>query len=310
MKKFFVVISAIFLLIGIVSADQAILFSNYDAYITENTDQGVTIFRDVGDAVTLPTTINRLGYTAATTNFANPYNLHSRGMISYSPNSTILSTATINSATVYIFAYTKSNTLGIPNLSILDYHGSDPAVAGDYDSTYYMRQSTDVPYDSFILSSWIAIPLTNITGISKTGNTTYLFTHSIDTDSGNFTNWTSGANSIFTTRPLAYSSGTYASYIIVDYTPAVSPSPLASFDIVLTDTSTNNPTSWQWNLTSLLGNNTEFIYGNTQNIVMNLPPGNYRVKFTATSPAGSNSTTRNIGINLTSPNIYFWKRSS
>ena len=89
-----------------------------------------------------------------------------------------------------------------------------------------------------------------------------------------------------------------------------STAPVASFDIVLTDTSTQYPTSWIWNVTNLLGNNTEVTYSTSQNPILNLGTGNWRINLTATNDIGSNTTSKIIGWNLSSPVVYFWKRTS
>jgi PKD repeat protein len=86
--------------------------------------------------------------------------------------------------------------------------------------------------------------------------------------------------------------------------------PVASFDIVLTDTSTQYPTSWIWNVTNLLGNNTEVTYSTSQNPILNLGNGNWRINLTVTNEIGSNTTSKIIGWNLSSPMVYFWKRTS
>ena len=86
--------------------------------------------------------------------------------------------------------------------------------------------------------------------------------------------------------------------------------PVASFDIVLTDTSTQYPTSWIWTVTNLLGNNTEVTYSSSQNPVLNLGTGNWRINLTATNAIGSNTTSRIVGWNLSSPQVYFWRRTS
>jgi PKD repeat protein len=89
-----------------------------------------------------------------------------------------------------------------------------------------------------------------------------------------------------------------------------STTPVASFDIVLTDTSTQYPTSWIWSVTNLLGNNTEVTYSTAQNPILNLGTGNWRINLTATNALGSNTTSKIVGWNLSSPGVYFWKRTS
>jgi PKD repeat protein len=86
--------------------------------------------------------------------------------------------------------------------------------------------------------------------------------------------------------------------------------PNSSFVITLTDTSTNVPTSWKWNKTSLLGDNIETTFSTSQNPVFNFPTGNYLINLTTSNAIGSNSTNQTIGWNLSSPKVYFWSRTA
>jgi hypothetical protein len=86
--------------------------------------------------------------------------------------------------------------------------------------------------------------------------------------------------------------------------------PESSFVFTLTDTSTG-PSSWNWYVTNLIGNNTEVLFSTSQNPTVTLGSGNWLVKLKATNGVGSsNSTTKTLGINLTSPVVYFWNRTS
>jgi len=84
----------------------------------------------------------------------------------------------------------------------------------------------------------------------------------------------------------------------------------ASFNITLTDTTTGAPTSWQWNATNLLGNNTPFTFSTDQNPTITLSQGNWLIDLIATNFLGSDTCNSTIGINLTSPQVYFWSRTS
>ena len=88
------------------------------------------------------------------------------------------------------------------------------------------------------------------------------------------------------------------------------PPPVASFNLTLTDTSTNVPTSWQWNATNLLGNNTPVTISTDQNPILTLTQGNWLIDLIATNDQGSDTCNSTIGINLTSPQVYFWERTS
>ena len=87
-------------------------------------------------------------------------------------------------------------------------------------------------------------------------------------------------------------------------------SPVASFNLTLTDTSTGVPTSWQWNATNLLGNNTPVTISTDQNPILTLSQGNWLIDMIATNDIGSGTCNSTIGINLTSPQVYFWSRIS
>lgn len=97
--------------------------------------------------------------------------------------------------------------------------------------------------------------------------------------------------------------------VIIRFTTTTIP-PSASFVFTLTDTSTGS-TSWDWYVTNLTGNNTEILFSSIQNPTITLGIGNWLVKLKSSNAGGSsNSTTKTIGINLTSPVVYFWNRTS
>ena len=97
--------------------------------------------------------------------------------------------------------------------------------------------------------------------------------------------------------------------VIIKYLTPLTVAPTASFVIILTDTSTGTSLSWQWNVTNLLGNNTEVTFSTSQHTNMTLGQGNWLVKLTATNSLGSSSATKYIGLNLSSPLVYFWNRT-
>ena len=86
--------------------------------------------------------------------------------------------------------------------------------------------------------------------------------------------------------------------------------PIAKFKLVLTDTSTQYPTAWKWNKTSLLGDNIETTFSTAQNPDFSFPTGNYKINLTVTNAFGSNTTNQTIGYNLSSPKVYFWSRTA
>ena len=86
--------------------------------------------------------------------------------------------------------------------------------------------------------------------------------------------------------------------------------PIAQFKLVLMDTSTQFPTAWKWNKTSLLGDGIESTFSTAQNPDFSFPSGNYKINLTVTNAFGSNSTNQTIGYNLSSPKVYFWSRTA
>jgi len=113
-----------------------------------------------------------------------------------------------------------------------------------------------------------------------------------------------------TERKSPYTGGNGGSgIVIIKYLKVAPTAPIASFVITLADTSTGLPSSWQWNVTNLLGNNTEVTFSTSQHTNMTLGQGNWLVKLTATNSLGSSSATKYIGLNLSSSLVYFWNRT-
>lgn len=86
--------------------------------------------------------------------------------------------------------------------------------------------------------------------------------------------------------------------------------PVASFVLTLTDTTIGFVSSWQWNATNLLGDNIPVTISTDQNPILTLTQGNWLIDLIATNDLGSDTCNSTIGINLTSPQVYFWSRTS
>ena len=116
----------------------------------------------------------------------------------------------------------------------------------------------------------------------------------------------SGGGSSYGAGPYPNGGAGGSGIVIIKYLRVA---PTASFVITLTDTSTGTSLSWQWNVTNLLGNNTEVTFSTSRHTNMILGQGNWLVKLTATNSLGSSSATKYIGLNLSSSLVYFWNRT-
>jgi PKD repeat protein len=74
----------------------------------------------------------------------------------------------------------------------------------------------------------------------------------------------------------------------------------APLNVQFNDTSTNTPTTWQWNATNVSGNNTPFTFSTTQNASAVFGVGNFSIKLNASNAGGSNISTQVTWINVSS----------
>jgi hypothetical protein len=166
---------------------------------------------------------------------------HYRCFITFAPNASMEAGSTITAAKLYFYGYSKSYALGVVNFSLIDYTGAIPPINGDYDSTTFTRQATDISNASFTVSAWNYFALTNLSRISTSGgNTTYMLTHSADVDNTSLT-WASAVISGFRIRTIENSLG---AYMVVTYTPPDT-TPPASITNLANVTTCQNIT-WQW----------------------------------------------------------------
>ena len=74
-----------------------------------------------------------------------------------------------------------------------------------------------------------------------------------------------------------------------------------SLPVKFTDTSTNTPTSWQWNFTNTTGNNTAVTFSTTQSPLWSFDIGNYSISLKATNADGSDLSDQVTWINVSAP---------
>jgi len=221
---------AIFILlvcaIGAVSADTIVINAIYDAYAMEGTDANwATIRADAGDSTDATSIYVYAGYTQSTTT-SDVYTYHRRAIVTWN-TSVIPAGSSIDSAIVSLDGAGQVNGLGSLDASIIDTSVANPrsVVAGDYDATTFTRMADDIAYASYS-TGWNNWTL-NAAGLAKiniTGDTSFMFTHSADTDNSALA-WASAATSGY-----QYSNETSSTppRLIITYTagtPTPTPTP-------------------------------------------------------------------------------------
>ena len=132
---------------------------------------------------------------------------HWRGLITWN-TSAIPDGATITSAIVSVSGNDKLNELGTVNFAIIDANPSNKSayVMGDYNRTTFTRMAPDLPFASFTNGpgTWNNFTLnpSGLANISKTGLTTFMFTHSVDVDNGTLT-WANNSMSAFEIKGIS-----------------------------------------------------------------------------------------------------------
>ena len=245
------------------------------------------------------------------TNFAGRYQKHYRGLITWD-TSAIPDGATITSATVSVAGHDHEDQLGEFDFAIIDATPLDKSayVAGDYGRTTFTRMAGDIPYGSFSNDGWNEFTLnpSGLTTISKTGLTTFMFTHSADVDNSSLT-WANDSLSAFEIRGISYNYGEVIPFITINYNiPVVTP-PVASFTtnetsgyvpltVQFNDTSAGSSiTQWNWSF----GDGTPW-YNTTSSGARNIThtyttADTYIAKLMVTNASGSNTT--NPGTTIT-----------
>ena len=242
------------------------------------------------------------------TNFTDDYLDHWRGLVTWD-TSAIPDDAIISSAIVSVYGRSKHNSLGDVDFSIIEAHPSDKRayVELDYHKTTFIRMASDIPYVSFDNEGWNELTLnpSGLTTISKTGLTTFMFTHSADVDNSSLT-WVIGPDdegdepaSGFCFVGVNDTTRDFKPFITINYNlPVVTP--VASFTsnvtsgttpltVKFTDTSTNSPTSWNWSF----GDGTWFnttAAGNRNATHAYTNPTTYTVRLTVANEGGSSTT--------------------
>jgi PKD repeat protein len=248
------------------------------------------------------------------------YENHWRGLVTWD-TSDIPNDAIISSAVVSVYGISKHQDLGTFNFSVIDAtpYNKSAYIESDYDKTTFTRMASDIPFASFNNEGWNEFTLNplGLTHISKTGLTTFMFTHSADVDNSSLT-WKGGLDSEldepasgFYFRGVNYNDtpGNYKPFITITYIGLVVTPPVANFTANVTSgyvplTVQFNDTSagssiYQWNWS--FGDGTAW-YNTTSSGARNIThtyttADTYIAKLMVTNASGSNTT--NPGTTIT-----------
>lgn len=299
---------AVFLLVGVVSADTAIIrISNETSmYVTKVSSAGTedTAFYNAHAATTSTCSYNGLAlYIMYVWNRtpANLVYLYRSGQI-YN-TSLIGSASTITSATLRMAGLSESTVLGSLGATVADWSPANinNPICGDWDSTTYtLYSSSNLTAATHVISAGannFTLNAAGIAAINKNGNSPFYFMgmNDIDNSTTGIT-WAPDASS--TLREYGATAAVEANRptLIIEYIPGGAPSPIASFitsknfiripnTVTVTDTSTGNPTSWQWLWGDGSANST------TQNPSHQyLKRGKFNIFMTATNAGGDGAT--------------------
>ena len=184
------------MLMPICSAAVIVLNASYDGSVATGLDANWTVMRTApGDSHDNLATKVYSGMTVGNVNESDIYDEHWRGLVTWDTRD-IPDDATITSATISVYGAGKMPELGFVNFSVIDAFPANQLEFADrdYQRTTFTRYATDMPFELYNKNTgWNTISLNSLglNNISKTGHTTFMFTHSADVDNTNLT-WVGG----------------------------------------------------------------------------------------------------------------------
>lgn len=326
---------AVVMLIGVVSADTAIIY-------TANATDG-TVYRSVTNA-TFTNLHNGAGTTLDTTvvdagvrSISNQNRMY-RGVIVF-PTDILSDAALVTSSTVGLYVFAVNYAIGDDGVSIFSYIYDNNINIDDYIYTNFgttnysayknLTTLTTAGYKNWTLNSF------GLSNISLIGDTTFSVRIRADAENDALAlPFVNGSSLISRMDSHGAESVLYPPFLEVTYTVP----PVAAFASNVTggvdptavqfnDTSTNTPTSWSWarkNLTATTWTQFSTVRNATQTFVT----GNWSVNLTATNAAGSGisaSAWINVSSGVPAPtptlypiifpwcgiqNMFFWNESS
>ena len=159
--------------------------------------------------------------------------------------------AEITSANITFWYRQKTTTLGSPNLSLIDYSGSNHTnfQNDDYQATTFTRLAPDLlnsDMDTVNESVVFVLNAAGLAAINKEGYTSFLTTCTNDADDTEFS-WVSNKQAIIQMRSHLYSPTDLPTKLMIEYTPNTTmntyPIPLINQTRILPNTDTNLPSS-------------------------------------------------------------------
>jgi hypothetical protein len=292
-------------MIGIVSADTYYIYvydgtDTYDGWVSNTTDTTFAA-KYAGNGAAYDSSPSATTYdvvlTASTT--SNQYSLLRRWVATFN-TSIVQDTDNIDSVELDLTGTSTAKVNGLGNSSInVVSMTSAPTTIGAND---YEKKGTTV-YGTMAYNDWTSSAWNNITfnsagkaAVDKTGSTYVMAVMGWDV-SGDTTGltWASATSSGYRFRDTTY-TGTANDPVLKVVTSASGSAPVSSFtctknfvripnSVTCTDSSTNTPTSWSWNM----GDGSAAI--TTQNVTYQYTKrGSWGVTLNATNAQGSNVT--------------------
>ncbi|MCK9591375.1 MAG: PKD domain-containing protein [Methanoregula sp.] len=246
MKRLLCILLCLLLLVGVVSADEVVVYAlstNADGAVFRGSvyEPYATIYAGSGTGSDITSTGPYLVRLLATTTNQS-YSANYRYI--WSGNTTLPAGSTINS--VVFRGYLASTASGVGNLSfgITGCTPANPAAlaASDY-NTYGSTFYSNYYYLSTIATGLQNLTLTDFSGINTTGTTSLM----VRFPSSPGETWFSAQESHLFMRDTSYAGTDYDPRLIIDYTPGSPPDTTPPASITnLANTTTCNSINWTW----------------------------------------------------------------
>jgi PKD repeat protein len=288
-------------IVGTVSADTLIVYAasaEYQMISSYSSDMSYATARAAAGYSTASPNSDRFLGLSSLSDYSGGYTRMMRGGMAF--NTSPLGTSTVTGAILGIRFTGKKNEHGSLSLGITGFTPANPAAlaAADYNKFGNMRYSSDIAYADVPTDKHTNFTLNSdgLSAISKTGYTPIMarFKDDIDNTTTEISYGGAAKVSIYSAGPWGASA---KPYLEITYTTGGGgAAPVASFtctktflripnSVTCTDSSTNTPTSWSWNMGD--GSTAK----TTQNVTHQyMKRGKWGIMLNATNAQGSNVT--------------------